>query len=43
MGGTNPTIMSKRITESSLPLGSNLDLESTKLLLVVIKLHSNHF
>ena len=39
MEGTNPTI-SKRLSNSSLPLGRNLDLENTKLLLEVLKLHS---
>ena len=39
MEGTNPT-MSERILESSPPLGGNLDLENTKLLPEVIKLHS---
>ena len=32
MGGTNPTTMSKRHTDSSLLLGRNLDLENTKIL-----------
>ena len=33
MAGTNPTTMSERHTDSSLPLGRNLDLENTKILL----------
>ena len=40
MEGTNPLTMSKWLTDSSLPFGGNLDLENTKLLLEVIKLHS---
>ena len=40
MGGTNPTTMSKRHIDSSLPLGRNLYLENTKLLPEVLKLHS---
>ena len=40
MGGTNPTTMSERHTDSSLPLGRKLDLENTKLLPEVLKLHS---
>ena len=43
MGGTNPTTMSERLTDSSLPLGRNLDLENTKLLSEVLKLYSSHF
>ena len=39
MEGTNPT-MSERISDSSPPLGGNLDLENTKLLPEVLKLHS---
>ena len=41
MGRTNPTTMSERFIDSSLPLGRNLDLENTKI--EVLKLHSNHF
>ena len=41
--GVNTSIMSERITDSSLPFGGNLDLENTKLLLEVLKLHSGHF
>ena len=40
---TNPLNMSEGFTNSSLPLGRNLDLENTKLLLEVLKLHSGHF
>ena len=43
MGGTNPTTMSKGLLDSSLLLGMNLDLENTKLLPEVLKLHSSHF
>ena len=35
-----PSTMSKRFTDSSLPLGRNLDLENTKILPEVLKLHS---
>ena len=37
--GTNPLTMSEWLTDSSLPLGRNLDLENTKLLPEVLKLH----
>ena len=40
--GTNHT-MSKRLSDSSPPLGGNLYLENTKLLPEVLKLHSVHF
>ena len=40
MEGTNPLTMSKWLTDSSLPLGGKLDLENTKLLPEVLKLHS---
>ena len=43
MGGTNPTTMSERIMDSSLPLGRSLSLEKYKLLPEVLKLHSDHF
>ena len=43
MEGTNPITMSKRHTKSSLPLGRNLDLENTKLLPEVLKLHSGQW
>ena len=39
MEGTNLITMSEWLTESSLPLGGNLDLENTKLLPEVLKLH----
>ena len=42
MGGTNPTTMSEGHTDSSLPLGRNLDLENIKLLYEVLKIHSGH-
>ena len=35
--------MSERLTDSSLPLGRNLDLENTNILPEVLKLHSGHF
>ena len=38
-----PSTMSERLSDSSLPLGRNLDLNKTKLLSEVIKLHSSHF
>ena len=40
MGGTNPTTMSERLLDSSLPLGRKLDMMNTKLLYQVLKLHS---
>ena len=44
MEGTSPLTMSERhIMDSSLPFGRNLDLENTKILLEVLKLHSFHF
>ena len=43
MEGTNPLTMSEWLLKSSLRLGGNLDLENTKLLLEVLKLHSSHF
>ena len=39
MGGTHPITMSEGLTDSSLPLGRNLNLENTKLLPEVLKLH----
>ena len=39
MEGTNPLTMLEWLMDSSLPLGGNLDLENTKLLLEVLKLH----
>ena len=40
MEGTNPlTILERLSTDTSLPLGRNLDLENTKLLPKVLKLH----
>ena len=41
--GTNPLTMSKWLTNSSLPLRRNLDLENTKLLPEVLKLHSSQW
>ena len=43
MGVTHPLAMSERLSNSSLLLGRNLDLENTKLLPQVLKLHSGHF
>ena len=43
MEGTNPLIMSEWLTDSSLPFGGSLDLENTKLLLEVFKLHSGQW
>ena len=43
MEGTNPLTMSEWLMDSSLPLGGNLDLEDTKLLLDVLKLHSGQW
>ena len=40
--GTNPT-MSERLSDSSPPLGGNLDLENTKILPEVLKLHSGQW
>ena len=37
--GANPTVISEWLLDSSLPLGRNLDLENTKLLPEVFKLH----
>ena len=48
MGGTNPTTMSEGhstyigLSDSSLLLGRNLDLENTKLLPEVLELHYYH-
>ena len=39
MEGTNPLIMSEGFTDSSLSLGRNLDLENTKLLPKLLKIH----
>ena len=39
MEGTNPITMLEGLMDSSLPLGRNLDLENTKLLPKVLKLH----
>ena len=43
MEGTNPFTMSKWLMDSSLPFGGNLDLENTKLLPEVIKLHPSQW
>ena len=43
MEETNPLTMSEWVIDSSLPLGRNLDLENTKLLPEVLKLHSGQW
>ena len=44
MEGTNPLTMSERNSmDSSLPLGRNLDLENTKILLEVLKIHPSQW
>ena len=43
MEGTNPLTMSEWIWVSSFPLGENLNLESTKLLAEVLKLHPSQW
>ena len=43
MEGTDPLTMLEWFMESSLPLGGNLDMENTKLLPEVLKLHIGHF
>ena len=43
MEGTNPLTMSEWLTDSSLPFGGNLDLENTKLLREVFKLHPSQW
>ena len=43
MEGTNPLTMSEWLWVSLISLGGNLDLENTKLLPEVLKLHFNHF
>ena len=43
MEGTNPLTMSEWVTESSLPLRGNLNLENTKILLELFKLHSGQW
>ena len=40
--GTHPIVTSKWLSDSSPPLGGNLDLENTNLLPEVLKLHSSH-
>ena len=41
MEGTNPLTMSEGLTDSSLPLGRNLDLENTKLPLAISSIESH--
>ena len=43
MEGTNPLTIAEWLMDSSHPLGENLDLENTKILAEVLKLHSGHF
>ena len=43
MEGTNPLTMTKWLMDSLLPFGGNLDLENTKILPEVLKLHFGHF
>ena len=43
MEGINPLTMSEWLMDSSLALGGNLDLESTKLLTEVLKFHSSQW
>ena len=43
MEGTNPLTMSEWLMDSSLPLEENLDMENTKLLPEVLKLHSSQW
>ena len=43
MEGTNPLTMSEWLSDSSLPLGGNLDMENTKILPEVLKLHSGQW
>ena len=43
MEGTNHLTMSEGHTDSSLPLGRNLDLENTKILPELLKLHSGQW
>ena len=43
MEGTNSFTMSEWLTKSSVPFGGNLDLENTKLLPEVFKLHSGQW
>ena len=43
MEGTNPLTMLEWLTDSSLPFGGKLDMENTKLLHEVLKLHSSQW
>ena len=43
MEGTNPLAMLEWLTDSSLPLGRTLNLENTKLLPKLFKLHSSQW
>ena len=43
MEGTGPLTMLEWLMDSSLPLGGNLDLDNTKLLPEVFKLHSSQW
>ena len=43
MEGTNPLTMLEGLMDSSLPLGRNLNMENTKFLPEVLKLHSGQW
>ena len=43
MEGTNPLTISEWLWVSSFTFGGNLDLENTKILPEVLKLHFGHF
>ena len=43
MEGTNPLTMSKWLWVSSFPFGGNLDLENTKIVPKVLKLHPSQW
>ena len=43
MEGTNPLTMSKWLMDSSLPFGGNLNLQNTKLIPEVLKIHPSQW
>ena len=43
MEGTNPLTILEWLTDSSLPLGGNLDLENIKLLPKLLELHPSQW
>ena len=43
MEGTNPLAMTERLWDSSISHGGNIDLENTKLLPEVLKIHSGQW